>query len=171
MSLCLLSMRRPTAAIITCSAEYSNFDHDAEHENLSSFQAVLNETSYGLHRLTQRQGLIKEFDIILPKSWHVPSCEPGRQMTSVQRANPARPDIFVDAKAAADNRAQTPMGPRPWTEQPQGCGQPGYAIHLPSSFLNFASSSTQRQIYKDSWELRIKGKSSSSRVFTSIIPF
>ena len=49
-----------------------------------NFQAVLNETSYGLHRLTQRQGLIKEFDIILPKSWHVPACEPGRQMTSVQ---------------------------------------------------------------------------------------
>ena len=59
---------------------------------------MLNETSYGLHRLTQRQGLIKEFDIILPKSWHVPSCEPGRQMTSVQRANPARPDVFIDAK-------------------------------------------------------------------------
>lgn len=73
-------------------------------------------------------------------------------MTS--RANPARPDIFVDAKAAADNRAQTTLGPRPWTEQPQGCGQPGYAIHLPSSFLNFA----QLQFYKDSWELRIKGK-------------
>ena len=65
---------------------------------LTQFQAVLNETSYGLHRLTQRQGLIKEFDIILPKSWHVPSCEPGRQMTSVQRANPARPDVFIDAK-------------------------------------------------------------------------
>ena len=65
---------------------------------LLNFQAVLNETSYGLHRLTQRQGLIKEFDIILPKSWHVPSCEPGRQMTSVQRANPARPDVFIDAK-------------------------------------------------------------------------
>merc|ERR1740129_611924 len=52
---------------------------------LDHLEAVLNETSYGLHRLTQRQGLIKEFDIILPKSWHVPSCEPGRQMTSVQR--------------------------------------------------------------------------------------
>ena len=127
---------------------------------LTQFQAVLNETSYGLHRLTQRQGLIKEFDIILPKSWHVPSCEPGRQMTSVQRANPARPDIFVDAKAA-DNRGQTEIGPRPWTEQPQGCGQPGFAIHMPSSFLSLEE---KAPFYKDSWELRTKGKRSSKPI-------
>ena len=133
---------------------------------MTQFQAVLNETSYGLHRLTQRQGLIKEFDIILPKSWHVPSCEPGRQMTSVQRANPARPDIFVDAKAA-DNRGQTEIGPRPWTEQPQGCGQPGFAIHMPSSFLNLQD---KAPFYKDSWELRTKGKLQfkTQNIFTPI---
>ena len=114
------------------------------------FQAVLNETSYGLHRLTQRQGLIKEFHIILPKSWNVPSCQPGRsQMTSVQ--NPTRPDIFIDAKA---NRGRG-QPPRPWTEQPQGCGQPGLAIHLPSPFVDLGSNN---KVYKDSWELRTKGE-------------
>ena len=75
-------------------------------------------------------------------------------MTSVQRANPARPDIFIDAKAV-DNRGQTKIGPRPWTEQPQGCGQPGFAIHMPSSFLNLEE---KAPFYKDSWELRTKGK-------------
>ena len=70
-------------------------------------------------------------------------------MTSVQ--NPTRPDIFIDAKA---NRGRG-QPPRPWTEQPQGCGQPGLAIHLPSPFVDLGSNN---KVYKDSWELRTKGE-------------
>jgi hypothetical protein len=119
-------------------------------------QAVLNETSYGLHRLTQRQGLIKEFDILLPKSWNVPACQPGRQMTSVQRANPARPDFLVDSKAG--RMSTRTAGPRPWTEQPEGCGKPGYGIHIPTKFLDLGES----PFFRDSWELRTKGKKKKS---------
>ena len=111
----------------------------------------MNETSFGLHRLTQRQGLIHDYEIVLPKSWNIPSCQPGRQMTSVQKANPTRPDIMIDAKLGP---IQSQIGPRPWTEQPQGCGKPGYGIHVPSKFLDLGPS----PLYKDSWELRIKGK-------------
>ena len=89
-------------------------------------------------------------------------------MTSVQRANPARPDIFIDAKAI-DNRGQTKIGPRPWTEQPQGCGKPGFAIHMPSSFLTLEE---KAPFYKDSWELRTKGKQTHlfRRVFFLLDP-
>ena len=116
------------------------------------FQAILNETSFGLHRLTQRQGLIHDYEIVLPKSWNIPSCQPGRQMTSVQKANPTRPDIMIDAKLGP---IQSQIGPRPWTEQPQGCGEPGFGIHVPSRFLDLERPSP---LYKDSWELRTKGK-------------
>jgi hypothetical protein len=61
---------------------------------------------------------------------------------------------FILSKAA-DNRGQTKIGPRPWTEQPQGCGKPGFAIHMPSSFLTLEE---KAPFYKDSWELRTKGK-------------
>ena len=74
-------------------------------------------------------------------------------MTSVQ--NPTRSDIFIDAKANRVGRGG-PQPPRPWTEQPQGCGQPGLAIHLPSLFVDLGSS--DNKVYKDSWELRTKGK-------------
>ena len=73
-------------------------------------------------------------------------------MTSVQ--NPTRPDIFIDAKASRVGRG--PQPPRPWTEQPQGCGQPGLAIHLPSPFVDLGSS--DNKVYQDSWELRTKGE-------------
>ena len=116
------------------------------------FQAILNETSFGLHRLTQRQGLIHDYEIVLPKSWNIPSCQPGRQMTSVQKANPTRPDIMIDAKLGP---IQSQIGPRPWTEQPQGCGEPGFGIHVPSRFLDLERPSP---LYKNSWELRTKGK-------------
>ena len=70
---------------------------------------------------------------------------------------------FILSKAA-DNRGQTKIGPRPWTEQPQGCGKPGFAIHMPSSFLTLEE---KAPFYKDSWELRTKGKHSNLRISTS----
>ena len=73
-------------------------------------------------------------------------------MTSVQKANPTRPDIMIDAKLGP---IQSQIGPRPWTEQPQGCGEPGFGIHVPSRFLDLEQPSP---LYKDSWELRTKGK-------------
>ena len=82
-------------------------------------------------------------------------------MTSVQKANPTRPDILIDAKLGP---IQSQIGPRPWTEQPQGCGKPGYGIHVPSKFLDLGPS----PLYKDSWELRIKGKLSFLIVFEKV---
>ena len=70
---------------------------------------------------------------------------------------------FILSKAA-DNRGQTKIGPRPWTEQPQGCGKPGFAIHMPSSFLTLEE---KAPFYKDSWELRTKGKHSHLCISTS----
>ena len=58
---------------------------------------------------------------------------------------------MIDAKLGP---IQSQIGPRPWTEQPQGCGEPGFGIHVPSRFLDLGPS----PLYKDSWELRTKGK-------------
>ena len=59
---------------------------------------------------------------------------------------------MIDAKLGP---IQSQIGPRPWTEQPQGCGEPGFGIHVPSRFLDLERPSP---LYKDSWELRTKGK-------------
>ena len=115
----------------------------------------MNETSYGLHRLTQQQSWIKDFQIILPKSWSVTACQPGRQLISGQPSSPIHPDLSIENIISDDYSSQ------PWTEQPGGCGQPGHMIKVPTKFINLDVSLDEskggRSLYKNSWELRLKG--------------
>ena len=50
---------------------------------------------------------------------------------------------------------------QPWTEQPGGCGKPGHGIKIPMKFINLdlslEASEGGRRLYKNSWELRLKG--------------
>ena len=133
-------------------------------------QAILNETSHGLHLLTQQQSFIKNFQIVLPKSWSIPACQPGRRVTS-SRTTSSHPDITINMKDTfypaidgTEPRGAHLPAPQPWTEQHAGCGQQGRGIHVPSQFLDFkvadekATLSGRRRYYKDTWELRHKGK-------------
>ena len=129
------------------------------------FQAILNETSHGLHLLSKQQAYIKSFQVVLPKSWSVPACQPGRKVTSRQTPL-SHPDISISTKSTfyggMVGEEQTPSS-QPWTEQHAGCGQQGLGIHLPSKFLDFkvadeaTTTSGRRRYYKDTWELRRKG--------------
>ena len=69
---------------------------------------------------------------------------------------------MIDAKLGP---IQSQIGPRPWTEQPQGCGEPGFGIHVPSRFLDLGPS----PLYKDSWELRTKGKLLAGFLLCSVL--
>ena len=129
------------------------------------FQAILNETSHGLHLLTQQQAFIKTFQVILPKSWSVPACQPGRKVASGQ-ASSSHPDITINMKStfySGTDPDKVSKSPQPWTEQHAGCGKQGRGIHLPSKFLDFkvadkkTTLSGRRRYYKDTWELRLKG--------------
>ena len=123
-------------------------------------QIILNETSYGLHRLSQQKAWIKDFQIILPKSWSVTACQPGRQLVSGQPASPIHPDMSIENINAAEDFAN-----QPWTEQPGGCGKPGHGIKIPMKFINLdlspEASEGGRRLYKNSWELRLKGNDNS----------
>ena len=127
------------------------------------FQAILNETSHGLHLLTKQQAYIKSFQIVLPKSWSLPACQPGRKVTSRQTPL-SHPDITINTKNTFYGSQDVNSSPEPWTEQHAGCGKQGLGIHLPSKFLDFkvadekATTSGRRRYYKDTWELRRKGK-------------
>ena len=145
----------------------NNFDVYCRFQSISLyytfylFQAILNETSHGLHLLTKQQAYIKSFQVVLPKSWSVPACQPGRKVTSRQTPL-SHPDITISTRNPfyGGEGATTPL---PWTEQHAGCGQQGLGIHLPTKFLDFkvadeaATLSGRRRYYKDTWELRRKG--------------
>ena len=102
---------------------------------------------------------------MLPKSWSVPACQPGRKVTSRQTPL-SHPDITINTKntfyGGYKAKGRNPS-PQPWTEQHAGCGQQGRGIHLPSKFLDFkvadekTTTSGRRRYYKDTWELRRKG--------------
>ena len=96
--------------------------------------------------------------IILPKSWSVTACQPGRQLVSGQPASPIHPDLSL-----IDNIGTEDFANQPWTEQPGGCGQVGHGIKAPMKFINLdlsqdSSPDGGRRLYKNSWELRLKGK-------------
>ena len=100
---------------------------------------------------------------MLPKSWSVPACQPGRKVTSRQTPQ-SHPDITISSKNTfygSGHGSEDSL--QPWTEQHAGCGQQGLGIHLPSKFLNFkvadetTTTAGRRRYYKDTWELRHKG--------------
>ena len=130
----------------------------------------MNETSHGLHLLTKQQAYIKSFQIVLPKSWSLPACQPGRKVTSRQTPH-SHPDITINTKNTFYGSQDVNSSPEPWTEQHAGCGQQGLGIHLPSKFLDFkvadekasGKTSGRRRYYKDTWELRRKGRLSLFR--------
>ena len=104
--------------------------------------------------------------MVLPKSWSVPACQPGRKVTSRQTPL-SHPDITINTKNTfygGKNVLSRNQSPQPWAEQHAGCGQQGLGIHLPTQFLNFkvadekTTTSGRRRYYKDTWELRRKGR-------------
>lgn len=149
---------------IICSSifvVYYRFRPIALYHTFLFFQAILNETSHGLHLLTKQQAYIKSFQVVLPKSWSVPACQPGRKVTSRQTPL-SHPDITISTRNPFYG-GEGVTAPLPWTEQHAGCGQQGLGIHLPTKFLDFkvadeaTTLSGRRRYYKDTWELRRKG--------------
>ena len=85
-------------------------------------------------------------------------------MSSEQRTNPTRPDFLIDAKLGRGN-----LRPRPWTEQPQGCGRPGYGIHVPQKFFELGADA---KVFKESWEIATKGrKCKLAKTLDSVLVF
>ena len=115
--------------------------------------------------LTQQQAYVRNFRVVLPKSWSVPACQPGRKVSSgLGSAGAPHPDITVSSRP---NFHSGFPADAPWTEQHSGCGQSGRGIKVPTDFLSFDDSLAdekvtlsggRRRFYKDTWELRRKGK-------------
>ncbi|CAB4068963.1 unnamed protein product [Lepeophtheirus salmonis] len=113
------------------------------HSFFARLESLLNETSYGLYRLSQSKGYIGDFQIILPPTWDVTQCQPSRFsriVASSQRSS--SPDFFI----SPTNDLEEPRA-----EQFGSCGSMGYRIHVPKSFFDFA-------LFQDSWELRDRGQ-------------
>jgi hypothetical protein len=86
---------------------------------------------------------------------------------SGQPASPIHPDFSL-----IDNIGTEDFANQPWTEQPGGCGQVGHGIKVPMKFINLdlnqdSSPDGGRRLYKNSWELRLKGKKSKHMLSTT----
>ena len=93
------------------------------------------------------------------------ACQPGRKVSSGPPSSPD-PDLTVTSKTnyhvGSDESA-------PWTEQHAGCGRSGLGVKIPSDFFQFESvadanvtlSGGRKRFYKDTWELRHKGKNTN----------
>ena len=84
------------------------------------------------------------------------------------------PDLTVTSKTnyhvGSDESA-------PWTEQHAGCGRSGLGVKIPSDFFQFESvadanvtlSGGRKRFYKDTWELRHKGKNTNKLIFINVL--
>lgn len=94
--------------------------------HLHLFQALLTETSAGLHELTGGSLLFGSISVLLPKSWESLDCLVGR--------NSLHHDLESHVSQQADIQLaeQHPIfGAKPWTTQFGPCGVAGRSINLP----------------------------------------
>jgi hypothetical protein len=79
---------------------------------------------------------------------------------SGQPSSPIHPDLSIE------NVNSDELDNQPWTEQHGGCGQRGHVVKVPTKFVNLDLSLDAaeggRRLYKNSWELRLKGKEGNS---------
>jgi len=102
----------------------------------SSLQALLNITSWNLHKLTDGHSLIRDVQVHLPQSWSIRAClRPSQTGLTVRNAAPSSTGA---PKATADILVgSTGFGglSGPYAEQHGGCGHLGLRVHLPISFV------------------------------------
>ena len=86
-------------------------------------------TSSALSNLTSGRAQFRAVDLVLPSSWRVSSCQPGRLVVSAGGQVGRDPDIVIGDPHPS-------LGSSPWTLQTLGCGRQGEHVKLPVTFLN-----------------------------------
>lgn len=97
---------------------------------LSKLEVLLNETSHGLHELTENQSYIASIEVHLPKSWNQHQCQSRTRKVRFSQFV-SNPDISVGTQSLFGSWPS-----QPWTEQPGGCGQSGLRVHIPMRFIS-----------------------------------
>ncbi|CAL4185666.1 unnamed protein product, partial [Meganyctiphanes norvegica] len=95
---------------------------------LHGLKVMLTEFSEQLQSTTERQIYLKDVTVLLPKSWDTASSTCSLWGPLITSGSPINSHVHV-------TESHPVFGANPWTQQSQGCGQPGDFIQMGAEFL------------------------------------
>ncbi|XP_023344491.1 calcium-activated chloride channel regulator 4A [Eurytemora carolleeae] len=93
---------------------------------LDKLEGLFDSASLQLHSTTAGRKRFKKIQMLVPSTWSISSCQPGRQIVAGQ-VNPTT-DVEITKPLPG-------IGNRPWSLNINGCGEQGLKLLIPESLI------------------------------------